>query len=227
MLISYSPLIGAVTSTIDDENSQAEGFSEGAVGFLRSDNQNTIQQQQSQNNFNNNTSANHRHYENIYESLEQYNEAAQGGAVQSVPILAPSAASINSNANASAEEQILPQKHQQQQRQQSPPTIEILPNNNVLQPQFMQQQPQLRLFNNTNNINYRNDLYDRSNIVGSGSCNRQDNSNNINNNNNYDVPRSVRSGLGYRRNFQLDLQTGILTIIILIINFIYDLLIFV
>lgn len=196
---SCSPSIGAVVSTIDDENSQAEGSSEGAVGFMRSE------QQQSQNNSNNNPTANHRHYENIYESIEQYNGAVQGVAGPPAPaIMAASVASNNNNANAPAEEQV------SQQQQQSPPTIENLANNNILQPQYVPQQPQLRLFNNNNNINYRNDLYDRSNVIGSGTCNRQDNINNNNSNNtNYDVPRSVRSGLGFRRNFQLDLQAGI------------------
>lgn len=42
------------------------------------------------------------------------------------------------------------------------------------------------------NISYRNDLYDRTNTTSPA----------------YDVPRAVRSGLGFRRNFHIDLQGG-------------------
>uniref|UniRef100_A0A0K8UMG6 Ring canal kelch protein n=3 Tax=Bactrocera latifrons TaxID=174628 RepID=A0A0K8UMG6_BACLA len=162
----------AAGGIIDDENSQAEGSNvEGAVGYSRSDahinlnnngNSNASQQQQQQ-------QQNHPHYENIYESLEQYNTAAVA------------AAAAGAGVNAVAPADALPQS--QADANVNLPNINNLNNSN----------------NNTNsnnqsrilpNISYRNDLYDRTNTTSPA----------------YDVPRAVRSGLGFRRNFHIDLQ---------------------
>ena len=212
---------------MDDENSQAEGTIEGAVGYVRStDQQQQQQQQQPQLQQSQNSTIQqqqlllqqqqpqiHPHYENIYESIEQYNAAAHGGAIVGAAVAAVAVAPINAanNANAPAEE-----AQQQQQQQQQPSVAQSQP-----QPQqALQQQQQPTNENNTqqqakqsrlaNNINYRNDLYDRSNAINinTGQANAGLTASGVNTNNNYDIPRSVRSGLGFRRNFQLDLHAG-------------------
>uniref|UniRef100_A0A1A9VXN3 BTB domain-containing protein n=1 Tax=Glossina austeni TaxID=7395 RepID=A0A1A9VXN3_GLOAU len=193
-----------IMGIVDDENSQAEGTIEGAVGLVR----NSEQHQQPQVNITNSNSnsnssncnqqqqINHPHYENIYETIEQYNAAARGGAVSGVvaiPAAVNAAASANASnsTNAPAEEQSIPQQQQQQPQG----------NDNNAQ---TQQQQQPRLYNS---INYRNDLYDRANAtnIGSTSSNTATASSA---GNNYDIPRSVRSALGFRRNFQLDLHAA-------------------
>lgn len=200
--------IVSINGIVDDENSQAEGTIEGAVGYVRIDQQQPPQQQ-SQNNTNQQQQIQqpqiHPHYENIYECIEQYNAAARGGAVVGAAVVGASAAMAPINAanisNAPAEE---PQQQQQslpQPLQQPPPPQQPTNENNT------QQAKQSRLA--ANNINYRNDLYDRANAININAAQ----SNAVpqaagTNNNNYDIPRSVRSGLGFRRNFQLDLHAG-------------------
>lgn len=201
---------------MDDENSQAEGTIEGAVGYVRNDQLQQQQQQQSQNNTNNQQQQQqqpqqiHPHYENIYESIEQYNAAAHGGAVVGAAAvgIAAVAAPINAanNANAPAEESQQQLQQQQPAPLAQPPQLPQATNENNTQQQTAKQS---RLA--ANNINYRNDLYDRSNAININAV--QGNAGlaavgNSNNNNNYDIPRSVRSGLGFRRNFQLDLHAG-------------------
>ncbi|KAH8246497.1 hypothetical protein KR038_005803 [Drosophila bunnanda] len=176
---------------LDDENSQAEGTMEGAIGGagnlapvgaaapgaapapVPAAAASAAPQ------------PNHPHYENIYAPIGQpSNQAAAAGVA-------------NANAPANAEEA------QQPQQQQPAPTEANASNNNnqsppIAQPQQAQPQPQRILPMN----NYRNDLYDRSagGILGSNaSCAAAAA---------YDVPRAVRSGLGYRRNFRIDMQNG-------------------
>lgn len=100
----------------------------------------------------------------------------------------------NANAPANAEEAQPPQPapteanaNATNNNNQSPP---------IAQPQQAQPQPQPQRILPMNN--YRNDLYDRSGggILGSNAAAA------------YDVPRAVRSGLGYRRNFRIDMQNG-------------------
>ncbi|XP_017492631.1 PREDICTED: ring canal kelch protein-like [Rhagoletis zephyria] len=159
----------AAGGNIDDENSQAEGSNvEGAVGYSRNDAHINLN-----NNVNNNASQqqlqqNHPHYENIYESLEQYNAAAAAAAA------APPAAGAGAGVNAVAPADELPQAD----------VNAIQPNINNLNNVNNNQQRILP------NISYRNDLYDRTNTTSPA----------------YDVPRAVRSGLGFRRNFHIDLQ---------------------
>lgn len=165
----------AAGGIIDDENSQAEGSNvEGAVGYSRNDahinlgnngNSNASQQQQQQ--------QNHPHYENIYESLEQYNTAA----------VAAAAAAAGAGVNAVAPADALPQP--QADANVNPPNINNLNNTN----NNANSNNQSRILPN---ISYRNDLYDRTNTTSPA----------------YDVPRAVRSGLGFRRNFHIDLQGG-------------------
>lgn len=153
----------------DDENSQAEGTSEGAVGYSRPTPEN-INLQQQQNNNSNAAQVNNPHYENIYESIEQYaaNNDIVGNAAAGVAIAVAPA----DNNNAQVAQVINLQPQQQQQAPQQPPVVSGNRTNN-------------------SNINYRNDLYDRTNNFA------------------YDVPRSVRSSLGMRRNnLQLDFNTN-------------------
>lgn len=157
----------AAGGNIDDENSQAEGSNvEGAVGYSRNDVHINLN-----NSSNNNASQlqqqpNHPHYENIYESLEQYNAAIAAAAV-----VAPAA-----GANAVAPANELPQP--QADANAIPPNLNNLNNASNNQPRILP------------NISYRNDLYDRTDTPSPA----------------YDVPRAVRSGLGFRRNFHIDLQ---------------------
>ncbi|KAH8324556.1 hypothetical protein KR074_011067 [Drosophila pseudoananassae] len=199
---------------LDDENSQAEGTVEGAIGGAIYGNLAPAQAPaappapvaQPQN---------HPHYENIYAPIGQpsnsnncsNNNSNQNGAAananapanaeeaQMPPQPAPTEANANPNANnnsnnnnnQSAAGVAAPQQQQQPQAQQHPP-------------QPSQQQPPQRVLPMNN---YRNDLYDRSGgggspggILGSSSSAA------------YDVPRAVRSGLGYRRNFRIDMQNA-------------------
>lgn len=229
----------ATTANGDDENSQAEGAAEGAVGYARSiaEGNNNIHAQQQQQ-----QQQNHPHYENIYESIEQY--AAGGDAVAAAAAAAPAAANnninqqpaVNNNNNnnaggpingvvvavnaaaAVAGVAIAPAEANNNEcidpNQQPQPQLQLQPqqlNQNPSPPQLAQVQAQQnnaqgtvginnlnqRSNNNSNgnnaannlNIGYRNDLYDRTNNSPA-----------------YDVPRSVRSGLGMRRNLQLDLH---------------------
>lgn len=181
---------------MDDENSQAEGTIEGAVGVVRPDQQQQQQQQANNPNQQQQQQNVHPHYENIYESIEHYNAAARGLGAEA--LIAP--INPNNNANAPAEELIVPPPTPQQPH--PPATTQASATGN---PDNNNTQSKSRL--TTSNINYRNDLYDRANGingsattngigVGAGSTN-------------YDIPRSVRSGLGFRRNFQLDLHAGL------------------
>uniref|UniRef100_A0A1A9W0K6 BTB domain-containing protein n=1 Tax=Glossina brevipalpis TaxID=37001 RepID=A0A1A9W0K6_9MUSC len=194
-----------IMGIVDDENSQAEGTIEGAVGLVRNNEQHQQPQANIANSNSNNTNCNqqqqinHPHYENIYETIEQYNAAARGGAVSGV-VAVPAvsvAASVNASnsVNAPAEEQQQLQSIPQQQQQQ--------PQGNDNNAQTQQQQ-QSRLYNS---INYRNDLYDRANASNIGST-TSTNTTTSSGGNNYDIPRSVRSALGFRRNFQLDLHAA-------------------
>nr|XP_032294382.1 ring canal kelch protein [Drosophila virilis] len=133
---------------LDDENSQAEGTMEGAVGGAVYGNiiaaaaaPPTPAQP-----------VNHPHYENIYAPIGQPNNNNNNNNNNQQVVVA------NANANA-------PANVEEQQQQQA----RMLPMNN-----------------------YRNDLYDRSASTAAA----------------YDVPRAVRSGLGYRRNFRIDMQNG-------------------
>ncbi|KAH8333930.1 hypothetical protein KR059_004589 [Drosophila kikkawai] len=177
---------------LDDENSQAEGTMEGAIGGAAiygnlapvgaaapaaapapAPANAAIAAPQ----------PNHPHYENIY-----------------APIGQPSNQAAAANAPANAEEA---QQPPQQQQQPAPTEANASNNNNnnqsppIAQPQQAQPQPQRILPMN----NYRNDLYDRSTggILGSNASAAAAA---------YDVPRAVRSGLGYRRNFRIDMQNG-------------------
>lgn len=202
----------SLNGIVDDENSQAEGTIEGAVGYVRNNDQQQQQQQQSQNSTIQQQPQIHPHYENIYESIEQYNAAAHGGAIvgaAAAATIAVAPINVANNANAPAEE-----AQQQQQQQSAAAQLQSQPQ------QALQQQQQPSNENNTqqqskqsrlaNNINYRNDLYDRSNAnnISTGQANTGLTAAGGNTNNNYDIPRSVRSGLGFRRNFQLDLHAG-------------------
>lgn len=78
---------------VDDDNSQAEGFNstEGAVGFSQPRNTaepQCIQRPPAPQNGASIDSAAHPHYENIYESLEQYNAANASAAAAAAPIAA-------------------------------------------------------------------------------------------------------------------------------------------
>lgn len=94
----------------DDENSQAEGTSEGAVGYSRlADSTNNPT-----NTTNNNHQSAHPHYENIYESIDQYAAAVAAPAVSTENNYA-------NNATASTSGQSI---------QQTPPTQQL--NSNVV-----------------------------------------------------------------------------------------------
>lgn len=181
-------------SNVDDESNQAEGSIEGAIGFVRNEqniNRNSNNNNNNINNTNSNNSANsnisnnnnnignanqiqnHPHYENIYETIEQYNVAANGGAL------------INTlSANVPAEGY---------QAQQQPSHRDD--GNTLYQPQLPQQCQRL-----LGKANYRNEPCDRFNIGSNVNLNAG------NRENNYDIPKSVKSGLGFRRNFQMDLH---------------------
>lgn len=158
----------APTANADDENSQAEGTAEGAVGYSRptQDNCTNQQQQAAANGAGGQNVVNNPHYENIYESIEQYNAAAAANNdVVANVVGAGNAAGPADNSNG--------------------PSAAVA---NAPHPQNQQQQNSRA---QNSNINYRNDLYDRANNFA------------------YDVPRSVRSSLGMRRNnLQLDLNTN-------------------
>lgn len=127
LILNYSQ---ATTANADDENSQAEGTVEGAVGYSRGIQENNSQQQQQNNN-------NNPHYENIYESIEQYAAANDIAGVAGAAI-APA------------------------DNPQHPLVAHAQPNP---QQQSSVQQHSAQQNNRTNNINiaYRNDLYDRTN----------------------------------------------------------------
>ncbi|KAM8717339.1 hypothetical protein ACLKA7_004092 [Drosophila subpalustris] len=176
---------------LDDENSQAEGTMEGAVGGAVYGNivagagagavavaatPPTPAQQ----------SANHPHYENIYAPIGQPSNNNNNNNNQAV-----------ANANAPANVDEAQQPPQQQQQQQQSPATEANQSQGPQQQQPQQQQqaqqaapPQQARILPINS--YRNDLYDRSATTAAA----------------YDVPRAVRSGLGYRRNFRIDMQNG-------------------
>jgi len=205
-LLPASQAASLAIALLDDENSQAEGTMEGAIGGAIYGNlapaggaaavaapaAPALAPQ-----------PNHPHYENIYAPIGQpsNNNNNSGNNSNQVAAVANANANVNANAPANAEEI---------QQQQPPAPTEANANNNPQpptapapappQPQQQsqpqqQQQPQRILPMN----NYRNDLYDRSasgGILGSSSSAA------------YDVPRAVRSGLGYRRNFRIDMQNG-------------------
>lgn len=139
----------------------------------------SVQQQQQQ-------PANHPLYENIYAPIGQPNNNNNNA----IPI-------ANAPANieeAQQQQQPAPPPTPQQQQQQLVPTASEAQQQvaaataAVVTPPTPPQQQQARILP----INsYRNDLYDRSASTAA-----------------YDVPRAVRSGLGYRRNFRIDMQNG-------------------
>lgn len=179
---------------LDDENSQAEGTMEGAVGGAVYGNivaaapaptsgQQQQQQQQPANN--------HPHYENIYAPIGQPSNNNNNNNHVAVPI-ANAPANIE-EAQQQQQQQPAPPPTPQQQQQPLPTACEaqqqvVASAAAVVPPPTPPQQQQARILP----INsYRNDLYDRSASTAA-----------------YDVPRAVRSGLGYRRNFRIDMQNG-------------------
>lgn len=177
---------------MDDENSQAEGTIEGAVGGAVYGNivagagagavaiaatPPTPAQQ----------SGNHPHYENIYAPIGQpsnNNNSNNNSNNNNNQVVA------NANAPANIDE-----AHQPPQQQQQPllateanqPQVPQQPQQQQAQQAAPPQQARILPINS-----YRNDLYDRSATTSAA----------------YDVPRAVRSGLGYRRNFRIDMQNG-------------------
>lgn len=173
----------------DDESSQAEGTVEGGAGAVRQDNINSVQNQQNNNNSNN------PHYENIYESIEQY-------AVNNVDAANNVAAAVAGPANVPADNL----HNNSNNNNTNSPHLEIggcagavggpiqpmLGQKQKIQQNHIQPQSQLQNRSNNLNIGYRNDLYDRTN-----------------NSSAYDVPRPLRNGIGIRRNnLQLDLHSN-------------------
>lgn len=134
---------------------------------------------------------NHPHYENIYAPIGQPSNNNNNSGSNSNQ----AAAIANANAPANAEEiqqqqQPAPTEPNANNNPQPPTAAAPAPSQQQQQQQAQPQQPQRILPMN----NYRNDLYDRS--AAGGVCSA------------YDVPRAVRSGLGYRRNFRIDMQNG-------------------
>ncbi|KAH8413212.1 hypothetical protein KR009_008846 [Drosophila setifemur] len=188
---------------LDDENSQAEGTVEGAIGGAIYGNLAPVggaavvaalappapAPQQL---------PNHPHYENIYAPIGQPSNSSNNNSSNNIQ----NAAVVNANANAPANAEEAQQ--QPQQPQQPAPTEANASNNNNQQPtatppqQPPQQQAPPRILPMNN---YRNDLYDRSASGGGGILGTSSSAA-------YDVPRAVRSGLGYRRNFRIDMQNA-------------------
>ncbi|KAH8392454.1 hypothetical protein KR215_008912, partial [Drosophila sulfurigaster] len=169
---------------LDDENSQAEGTMEGAFGGAIYGNivaaaAATPPTPAQQQQQQQQQPANHPHYENIYAPIGQPSNNNNNNNNQ---------IAANAPANVEEAQQLLQQQPQQQQQAAS---------TEANQPQQQQQQqaqqaapPQQARILPINS--YRNDLYDRSSSTAAA----------------YDVPRAVRSGLGYRRNFRIDMQNG-------------------
>ncbi|EDW39735.1 GL15763 [Drosophila persimilis] len=182
---------------LDDENSQAEGTMEGAIGGAIYGNIPPVGAAAAAAPVQPSAAPqppNHPHYENIYAPIGQPNNnqivaAANVNAPANVedaqqPLqLAAQPAPTEANANINPPPQPGP----------SPPSPQPQP-----QPQQLAPTPQQRALPMNN---YRNDLYDRSiagaGILGASAAAAA-----------YDVPRAVRSGLGYRRNFRIDMQNG-------------------